>query len=233
MIGWIKINREISNHWIFKDSVKFKWWIDILLIVNYEDKKTPIGFKLFECKRGESLMSLQNWASRWNVSKTVVNNFFRMLENDNMIKVINETVTTRLIVCNYDSYQFVENANKTQTKRNRNAIETQQSTTKELEEINNINIINNKNWRENFEFYLEDCKKGFREFLDKKENIEHVETYYPNVDLQLTLEKSFKEYWGTEKGWKKRKLSKTNELDWYSTIINLLKQKFNLVYIQK
>lgn len=133
-IGWIKISRSITNHWIWKDPVKFKWWMDILLMANFEPKKVSVGYKMFECKRGECLLSLKSWGDRWGVSKTVVNNFFTMLENDNMIKTVNETVTTRLIVCNYDSYQRIENGNKTKTKRKQNATKTQQSTTKEREE---------------------------------------------------------------------------------------------------
>lgn len=131
MAGWIKISKDINKHWIWSDPVKLQWWLDILLTVNFEDKKFPIGYKVFECKRGESLMSLLQWAKRWNVSKSAVNNFFTMLENDNMIKTVNETVTTRLIVCNYDAYQQAENANKTKTKRKQNGTETQQDTTKE------------------------------------------------------------------------------------------------------
>lgn len=131
MAGWIKISKDINKHWIWGDPVKLKWWLDILLTVNFEDKKFPIKYKVFECKRGESLLSLVEWAKRWGVSKSVVNNFFTMLENDNMIKTVNETVTTRLIVCNYDTYQQSENANKTQTKRSKNATETQGNTTKE------------------------------------------------------------------------------------------------------
>ncbi len=132
--GWIKISRSITNHWIWKDPIKFKWWMDILLIANYEPKRVSIGYKVFECNRGECLMSLKSWGERWGVSKTVVNNFFTMLENDNMIKTVNETVTTRLTICNYDSYQQKENGTKTETKRIKNATETQQSTTKEREE---------------------------------------------------------------------------------------------------
>lgn len=141
MAGWIKISKEINTHWIWKDPIKFKWWIDILLTVNYADAKVNIGYKIFECKRGETLLSLLSWSKRWGVSKSVVNNFFSMLENDNMIETHNEIVTTRLKVCNYDSYQQNENAFKTETKRKQNATKTQQYTTKEVEEEEEIKEV--------------------------------------------------------------------------------------------
>ena len=134
MAGWIKIDRNIRNHWIWSDPIKFQWWFDIIMTVNYEDKKVPIGYKLFLCKRGESLMSYNEWAKRWKVSKSVVYNFFTMLKNDEMISIKNETVTIRLTVCNYDSYQDNQNGNKTDEERIENASRTQQSTIEERKE---------------------------------------------------------------------------------------------------
>ena len=140
--GWIKLSRNINHHWIWKDPIKFQWWIDILLTVNYSDAKVPIGFKVLECKRGESLMSLLTWSNRWGVSKSVVNNFFTMLKKDNMIETKNETVTIRLKVCNYDSYQLSENAFETQDKRKTNARQTQDYTIKEEEESKERKEVN-------------------------------------------------------------------------------------------
>jgi len=141
MTGWIKLDRNIRENWIWQDPIKLKWWIDLLMEVNHCDKKVSIGYKVFDCKKGESLMSLQTWAKRWKVSKTVVNNFFKMLENDNAIRTVNETVTTRLIICNYASYQENENAFKTQQSFIQNATVPQQSTTKELEELKELKDI--------------------------------------------------------------------------------------------
>jgi hypothetical protein len=131
-LGWIKVHREIRAHWIWDDPVKLKWWLDILLEVNHSGKKVSIGYKVFDCERGQCVISLKNWGKRWKVSKSVVKNFFRMLESDGMIRNANETVTTRLTVCNYDSYQQNENANDTHSIRIENASRTQQSTTKNV-----------------------------------------------------------------------------------------------------
>lgn len=159
MDGWLKLSRKINNHWIWNDPVKLKWWIDILLTVNYEDNKLSIGYKIFECKRGQSLMSLQNWAKRWGVSKSVVNNFFSMLEKDSMITIENETVTTRITVCNYDTYQQTENAFKTEEERNENATKTQQSTIKERKE-----------YKEREEYKKEDSKNEFLPISAQSQN---------------------------------------------------------------
>ena len=136
MSGWIKIHRQIYTHWIFQDAERLRAWLIILGHVNFKEEKVALGNDLLVCKRGESLMSLDSWAKlfgkNWNKSK--VRRFLNLLKNDSMIELKNEQITTRLTVCNYDNYQDEGNASETQTKRKRNANETQVTPTKEGKE---------------------------------------------------------------------------------------------------
>jgi hypothetical protein len=135
MIGWIRIHRQIQEHWIWKDPVKLRWWLDILLNVNFVDSKVNIGFNLYECKRGQSIRSLQTWADRWGVSKDTARNFLMLLEKDGMILHENIGKSTRITVCNYDSYQDDLHDRQTKGKRRANAEQTQGHANKEREEI--------------------------------------------------------------------------------------------------
>lgn len=103
--GWISIYREIQDHWIWQDAQKLKQWIDILLTANSEDTTVNIGLELYECKRGQSLISIQGWASRWNISKSAARSFLSLLEKQNMIKMESIQKSTRLTVCEYEDYQ--------------------------------------------------------------------------------------------------------------------------------
>lgn len=104
-LGAINVHRQIQAHWIWKDANKLKWWLDILLTVNYKDSRVNLGNEVFECKRGESLLSIQSWADRWGVTKDTARNFMTLLEKDAMILRVNIVKSTRLTVCNYDTYQ--------------------------------------------------------------------------------------------------------------------------------
>lgn len=143
MSGWIKIHRKIEGHWLYKNSKHLHWWIDILLSANYEKRKFLIKGKLIECNAGETVNSLETWAKRWGVDKTVTRRFLKLLENDSMIVLKNETVTTRITICNYESYQSIGNADETQVKRTRNASETHLTPTKEDKEDKEIEEYNN------------------------------------------------------------------------------------------
>ena len=142
MSGWIKVHRQLTNHWIWDKPEYLKWWLDILIQANIESKKVLIKGQLINVERGQVVYSYDTWANRWQINKSKVVRFLKMLEKDLMIELKNETVTTRLIVCKYDTYQGERNGSETQVTRTRNASETQVKPTKEVKELKNEIILN-------------------------------------------------------------------------------------------
>jgi hypothetical protein len=104
--GWIKLYRGVKQHWLWK-SGKFQWWADILLTVNHTESKVLIRGQLYECKRGQSIRSLESWARDWNVTKKTVKAFLDLLQRDDMIRIETIQISTRITVCKYDEYQDV------------------------------------------------------------------------------------------------------------------------------
>lgn len=115
--GWIKIHRQIQDHWIWQDANKLKWWLDMLLTVNNSDGKVNFGYDVLECKRGESLLSISSWAERWRVSKDTARNFLTLLEKEKMISRVSLGKTTRITICKYDDYQMPLHVNQTHSVR--------------------------------------------------------------------------------------------------------------------
>ena len=130
MSGWIKLDREITSHWIFEDSWKFRNWIDLLTLVNHSEQKVNIKGTVLTCYRGQTLCSLDTFARRWKCDKSKVRRFLKLLEDDSMIELKSEHITTRLTICNYDTYQGEGNADETQMKRKRHKDETQMTPNK-------------------------------------------------------------------------------------------------------
>jgi uncharacterized phage protein (TIGR02220 family) len=143
MSGWIKINRDLSNHWIWQNSDYLKWWLDMLIEVNHTPSKVNIKNIIYECNRGEKLYSLDTWAKRWNTNKSKVRRFFELLQDEGMIVVKSETQTTRVTICNYDSYQSNDDGVETQMKRKRNANETHLTPIQERKERKEYITSNN------------------------------------------------------------------------------------------
>lgn len=159
MEGWIKYHRSFRDHWLYKTNkpkTRREAWEDILLLVNYEAKKVFIRGQLYDCDRGQALFSLENWASEFNWTVQQVRTFFKLLEKDKMITTEGMQYTTRLTVCNYESYQGLitdEQQAKQQTNNipltdEQQAANKPLTTTKEDKEDKEIKKIKNKRNKE-------------------------------------------------------------------------------------
>ena len=105
MAGWIKIYKDLADHWLAQDLLKLGWWTILLLKVNHEDKKVLVGNQLITVKRGQIVASLSFLASLWNTSKRSAERFVELLEKDNMVSRCTSHKVTLLTICNYASYQ--------------------------------------------------------------------------------------------------------------------------------
>lgn len=104
--GWIKINREIVNHWLWSDAERLKWWLDLLFLANWDDKKVLHDSHLFTLKRGQIIASVAFLCERWEKSNKTVIKFLQMLESEEMIKrEVVHRQTSIITICNYELYQ--------------------------------------------------------------------------------------------------------------------------------
>lgn len=129
MSGWISLHRQIKEHWIWEESDYLKWWIDILLRVNHKDVTGMFNKKPRTYKRGTFHTSTVKLAEQWNVSRNTVNRFLKLLEQDNMIKVISSNDGTTIEVRNYSVYQGFS-----EEKRQRTEQQTEQQTEQRTEQ---------------------------------------------------------------------------------------------------
>ena len=108
MDGWIKFHRKSFDNFLYTENrphTKREAWEDMLAYVNYEDEMCMIGNQNIECKRGQSLMSLESWGKIFNWEKWKVKDFFITLSKATQITTENLRKTTRLTILNYDYYQ--------------------------------------------------------------------------------------------------------------------------------
>ena len=189
MSGWIKLDREITSHWIFEDSWKFRNWIDLLTLVNHSEQKVNIKGTVLTCYRGQTLCSLDTFARRWKCDKSKVRRFLKLLEDDSMIELKSEHITTRLTICNYDTYQGDGNADETQVKRKRNASETQVTPNKNDKKEKNEKEVILDSWIE----YRKSIRKSLSQatintLLKKMDN-------YTNEQCKFVINNSIENGW--------------------------------------
>ena len=138
--GWIKLHRQLQDHWLWDSSgelSKLEAWLDICLSCNHSEQKVNIKNQLITVKCGESVQSLTTWSKRWNWNKSKVVRFLGLLEKDGMIESMPCSKTKHIRVCNYATYQHERNAGETQVKQKRNASETKTKTNKNVKNVKN------------------------------------------------------------------------------------------------
>lgn len=103
--GWIKLHRKIIDNWIWDDPEKLRAWLDILLMVNHENKQIPFNGHIKTIHRGEKLTSLSKLAERWKWTRNRVSRFIDLLCEADMVTADRTANGTLLTVVNYGVYQ--------------------------------------------------------------------------------------------------------------------------------
>jgi hypothetical protein len=176
MDGWIKYHRSFIDHWLYKTKLpktRREAWEDMLLIVNFDPKKVLIRGILYDCLRGQSLLSLDSWAKEFNWSIQQVRTFFSLLENDKMITTEGLQYSTRLTICNYDYYQGSStDEQQTKEENNNKPITSQQQAANKPLTTTKERIKKVKKEKKYSEFIIptiEEVKKYFKENGYKEE----------------------------------------------------------------
>lgn len=142
--GWIKLHRELTDHWLWEEKPfdRKSAWIDLLLMANHEGKKVMLGNELVEVERGGLITSEVKLADRWGWSRTKVRRFLEILENDSMIVVKKDSKKTALNIVNFSIFQDVDsekeqqkNIKKTSEKHQKNTNKNEEECIKNEEEV--------------------------------------------------------------------------------------------------
>lgn len=145
--GWIKLHRKIQDHWIWQEKRKFskaEAWIDLLMMVNHEDKKVPLGNELILVKRGQRITSIRQLCDRWGWSNTKVTQFLKMMQTDGMVTVKSDTKKTVITIENYDVYQSRKDEKTTENSHEDDTKQTQKHTNKNDKNDKELNTSRRK-----------------------------------------------------------------------------------------
>ena len=140
--GWIKLNRQIMDHWVYQDKPfnRSMAWIDLLLLADHKTHKSLWRGRLTEFKRGDVNLSMTELGRRWGWSRKKVKNFINDLESDRMVALKGTVYRTVITIVKYDDFQVqgtVEGTVEEQQKNNRRTSEgTYLKNNKELNKNN-------------------------------------------------------------------------------------------------
>ena len=107
-IGWVRLHRKIRECSVWDNDSPFDMrsaWMDLVMMVNYEDTKTIFDGKVVTLKAGQRITSVRKLSERWHWGKDRTKRFLDLLETENMIIKESNNRRTLLTIVNYEKYQ--------------------------------------------------------------------------------------------------------------------------------
>ena len=114
--GWIKLHRKLADDplWLSEPFTKGQAWVDLLMMVNHEDRKIIVRNNIVHVKAGQRIISVEQLANRWRWSRGKVRRFLKMLENDTSISTTcDRTNGTSITIEKWAFYQGERPSNGT------------------------------------------------------------------------------------------------------------------------
>lgn len=84
-------------------------------------------------------------------------------------------------------------------------------------------------WRDDFPAYQTEARMAMERLKTDQEFIAEQQRFYPGIDIGLSLEKAYCNFWGITEGWEHKKKQKSRTINWSSTYKNALSLKSNQV----
>ena len=144
--GFILLDREIVDHWVFQRDPEYRIWNWILFKAQFDKAKKPIivGAKEMYLDRGEFCCKIQNVADFLQLDYNQVRRVFDLFKRNNMIeKIVDRGYKIPYVakVVNYDKWQGLYEFKHNQSTINRQSKHNQ--STFNLQHNNNSNNSNN------------------------------------------------------------------------------------------
>mgnify|MGYP005879877337 CR=1 FL=1 len=84
-------------------------------------------------------------------------------------------------------------------------------------------------WRGDFTVYQAEAKSALEQLKTDQEFIAEQQRFYPGVDIGMSMEKAYCNFWGIPDGWEYKKRQRSRTINWKSTYRNALSLKSNQV----
>lgn len=144
---FVMIYRSVLDNELWKDKpfAKGQAWIDLLLLVFWEDSEEPIDGEMEVTKRGSRWFGKQELADRWGWSRNRASRFLKSLEVRHMIEQRVTHRGTLISIVNWDTYQHSNVSKRSSNEASNGATSEATDEASNGALINNTNNLNNLN----------------------------------------------------------------------------------------
>lgn len=133
MNGYIKLHREIENHWLWEEPRRLRAWIYLLFEAAWEPRTIPWGKdETVTLLRGQLATSVRKLNGRWGFCTETTIALLRLFEEQGMITRETSAKRSLITIVNYEKYQLGDDSSERKVER-----KTKHNKRKEEKIINN------------------------------------------------------------------------------------------------
>lgn len=148
MKGYIKLHREIENHWLWEEPRRLRAWIYLLFEAAWESHTIPWGKdETVTLHRGQLATSIRKLNGRWGFCTETTIALLRLFEEQGMITRETSAKRSLITIVNYEKYQLGDNPPERKVER-----ESKHNKRNEEKTINNIITLSRE---QDLSFYAE------------------------------------------------------------------------------
>lgn len=103
--GWIKVHRQLLEHWVSQEPELFAFWMRLLLEANHAEVKRMFNGSLITIERGQVIFGLEAFEAKSGISKKKLRRYLDLLQNDGMIGRQATNKYSIITIANYNDYQ--------------------------------------------------------------------------------------------------------------------------------
>lgn len=131
MKGYIKLHRDIVDHWLWLEPKHLKAWLYLLCKAAWEPKTIPFNKdESVTIGRGQILTTIRQLMGQWGYYAQATLDFLNVLEKEGMITRESHSKFSIITIVNYDKYQ--DDDEKTERKTERKSKHTKEIKNKEI-----------------------------------------------------------------------------------------------------
>jgi hypothetical protein len=105
MKGWIRLDRAIQDHFLWREPEALKLWLHLLMAASLTDKATVFNGKMLNIKRGDVVFGLHAASARLDISVRRLRKYLDWFQSDNMIDKQTTNKFSIISITNYSQYQ--------------------------------------------------------------------------------------------------------------------------------
>ena len=172
MKGYIKLHREIQNHWLWEEPRRLRAWLYLLFEAAWEPRTIPWGKdESVTLCRGQIATSIRKLNGRWGYCTETTLALLKLFEEQGMITRETSAKRSLITIVNYEKYQLFEDSAERKVERK---VERKSKHNKEKEEKIINNNINLSLSREQDLIFIEQLKSDEKFFEDVAVSL-HIE----------------------------------------------------------